>query len=124
MLLLWQVFRHRQTRHLKGHRGRLEPEERSILHEVLRRVELMVRNLKLPSHHISHLGRPLRKMVFIFGSVEGVSSSIRRFFEKLFHEMEFGFAVKYTMDLFTQGSISRDEMLERISELERKFNKS
>ena len=39
------------------------------------------------------------------------------------HELEFGFATNYTMDLFTRGIISRDEMLARISELERKFNK-
>jgi len=38
-------------------------------------------------------------------------------------EMEYGFAVKYTIDLFTQGAIDKDEMLVQIDELERRFNK-
>ena len=79
----------------------------------------------LDRHYISYLGRPTRKMFFSFWvKVCGaIPSSIRRFFERLMLNMEFGFAAKYTMDLFTKGVISRDEMLARIDELERKFNK-
>ena len=83
-----------------------------------------MRNLKLNEHHMSHLGRPLRKMFYSFWvSVAAVPASIRRFLGWLVREMEYGFAVKYVIDLFTQGAISRDEMLARIDELERKFNK-
>ena len=74
---------------------------------------------------ISCLGCPLRKMFCSFWvSVAAVPTSIWRFFEWLALEMEFGFAVKYTIDLFTQKAIDMLEMLARIDELERKFNKS
>jgi len=91
---------------------------------VFRGVELVVRNLKLSKCLIPHLGHRLAKCSSFWVSVAAVPSSIRRFFEKLMRNMEFGFAVQYTMDLFIEGAISRDDMLERISELEAKFNKN
>ena len=83
-------------------------------------------NLKLNGSYMSLLGYPARKMFYSFWvkACGVIPSSIRRFFEKLAHEMEYGFAAKYTIDLFVQGAITRDEMLTRIDELERKFNKS
>ena len=83
-----------------------------------------MKSLKFNIQHISCLGRPLRKMFSHFGSaVRGVPTSIQQFLGRLVREMEFGFAVRYTVDLFAGGVISRDEMLERIDELERKFQK-
>jgi len=83
-------------------------------------------NNKLDKHRLLHLGHPTRKMFLSFWVkvCRVVPSSIRRFFEWLMLEMEFGFAASHTMDLFIWEVISRDEMLARISELERKFNKS
>ena len=81
-------------------------------------------NNKFNIRPISCLGRPLRKMLFILGPLRGVPTSIRLFFEQLMRSMEFGFAANYAMDLFIKGIINRDEMLARINELERKFNKS
>ena len=84
-----------------------------------------MRNLKLRKLPILDLGNsPPRKMLLILGPLRAVSPSIRGFLGRLIREMEYGFAVKYVIDLFTQGAISRDEMLARIDELERKFNKS
>jgi len=84
-----------------------------------------MRSLKLNGCYMSHLGRPLRKMFCSFWvSVAAVPSSMRSLFARLAKTMEYGFAIKYVIDLFTQGAISRDEMLARIDELERKFNKS
>ena len=75
-------------------------------------------NNKLDKHYIPYLGHRLAKCSSFWVSVAAVPSTIRRFFEKLMLNMEFGFAAKYTMDLFTQGVISRDEMLQRIDALE------
>ena len=82
-----------------------------------------MKSLKFNIRPISCLGRPLRKMLLVLGPLRRTPSSIRQFFEKLMHNMEYGFAIKYTMDQFTQGVISRDEMLWHIDELEEKFQK-
>jgi len=82
-----------------------------------------MKSLKFNIRHISCLGYPVRKMFSFWVSVRGIPTSIKRFLEWLVHRMEYGFAVKATMGLFTQGHITREEMLERIDELERKFNR-
>ena len=85
-----------------------------------------MKSLKFNIRHISCLGRPARKMFLSFWVkvCRAVPTSIRRFLGRLAKDMEYGFAVKYTIDLFADSVISKDEMLERIDELERKFNKS
>lgn len=69
------------------------------------------------------LGRSLRKMLLILGPLRAIPTSVRGFLGRLARNMEYEFAVKYVIDLFTQGAITRDEMLERIDELEKKFQK-
>ena len=70
------------------------------------------------------LGRLIRKMFYSFWvSVAVVPTSVRGFLGRLARNMEYGFAVEYIIDLFTQGAISRDGMLEKLDELEEKFNR-
>ena len=71
-------------------------------------------------HKVVNEPSPLENVLFILGQQR---RRVLQFLSRVSVLMEYGYASGFYLDLYEQGVISRSEMLTKLDELDRTFNK-